>query len=88
MTPQSQSLPGAPLRRRSTVVLLVRRDAPLAVPRTTLGESVHGDRRQLERWENVLEVRSDMEAYDVLEPGESRTTFRLTDTITLPTDPV
>ena len=52
MTPQSQSLPGAPPRRRSTVVLLVRREAPLAVPRTTLGESVRGDRRQLERWEN------------------------------------
>ncbi len=31
----------------------------------------HGDDDELERWENVLEVRSDMEAYDVLEPGES-----------------
>lgn len=26
---------------------------------------------ELERWANVLEVRSDMEKYDVLEPGES-----------------
>ncbi len=31
----------------------------------------HGEDDDLERWENVLEVRSDMEAYDVLEPGES-----------------
>ncbi len=31
----------------------------------------HGEDEELERWENVLEVRSDMEAYDVLEPGES-----------------
>ncbi len=31
----------------------------------------HGEDDELERWENVLEVRSDMEAYDVLEPGES-----------------
>lgn len=52
MTPQSQSSPATPLRRRSTVALLVRRDAPEAVPRTVLGEAVRADPRQLERWEN------------------------------------
>ncbi|MCO5222759.1 MAG: UvrD-helicase domain-containing protein [Thermomicrobiales bacterium] len=31
----------------------------------------HGDDDQLERWENVLEVRADMEKYDELEPGEA-----------------
>jgi DNA helicase-2/ATP-dependent DNA helicase PcrA len=31
----------------------------------------HGEDDDLERWENVLEVRADMENYDVLEPGES-----------------
>jgi DNA helicase-2/ATP-dependent DNA helicase PcrA len=30
-----------------------------------------GEDDELERWENVLEVRADMESYDVLEPGES-----------------
>jgi len=48
MTPQSQSSPGTPPRRRSTEALLVRRDAPVAVPQTV----VRADRRQLERWEN------------------------------------
>ena len=31
----------------------------------------HNDDDDLDRWENVLEVRADMERYDVLEPGES-----------------
>lgn len=31
----------------------------------------HSDDDDLDRWENVLEVRADMERYDVLEPGES-----------------
>ncbi len=31
----------------------------------------HGEDDELERWENVLEVRADMESYDVLDPGES-----------------
>lgn len=31
----------------------------------------HGEDDDLERWENVLEVRSDMETYDALEPGEA-----------------
>jgi DNA helicase-2/ATP-dependent DNA helicase PcrA len=31
----------------------------------------HSEDDDLERWENVLEVRADMERYDVLEPGES-----------------
>jgi DNA helicase-2/ATP-dependent DNA helicase PcrA len=31
----------------------------------------HSDDDELERWENVLEVRADMERYNVLEPGES-----------------
>lgn len=29
------------------------------------------DDEELDRWQNVLEVRADMEKYDVLEPGES-----------------
>ncbi len=35
----------------------------------------HNDDDDLDRWENVLEVRADMERYDVLEPGESLTAY-------------
>jgi len=52
MTPQSQSSPATPLRRRSTVALFARGDAPAAAPRALFAEAVPADRRQLDRWEN------------------------------------
>lgn len=35
----------------------------------------HGEDDDLERWENVLEVRSDMETYDELDPGEALSAY-------------